>query len=165
MKKLGVMFVLVVPALVAVQGCGSSGPSLSKLTGTVTYKNQPAMGTLVIIPPDGKALSVPIGEGGAYSAKVPPGAVKFGVHIPKLEGGAPNDPAMKNLTPEMKAKMQKAAAGTGGPPLEEMTAEQRKILENLQSVPERYRNATTSMLTTTVVANQDNTFDIKLDSK
>jgi len=57
-------------ALLALAGCGPSGPS-TLVSGSVTYKDKPVTGEITFIGPDGKDAKAPILDG-KYSVANPP---------------------------------------------------------------------------------------------
>jgi len=57
--------------LFLVTGCGKGGPKNS-VSGKVLFKDQPVMGSVTFVGPDGKEVSGPINPDGTYTVNDPP---------------------------------------------------------------------------------------------
>lgn len=68
-RRLRLMFLLL-PFVLAAAGCGASGPH-DVVTGKVTYKGKPVIGT-VVFAGAGKEIAAPINPDGTYTIKAPP---------------------------------------------------------------------------------------------
>jgi hypothetical protein len=87
-------------ALVALAGC-EGGPEVGEVTGTVTVDGQtpPPGSSITFVPTDGKSPTAGASiEGGRYAAKVPVGAARVEIRVPRPAGkpragaGGPDGP-------------------------------------------------------------------------
>jgi hypothetical protein len=134
-----IVTVLVVSLLLA--GCGPKRPS-GTVSGTITYKSKPVNGaTLHFYPSSGsapEAAVIPVSQEGTFSvAGVPPGEYKV---VVESSAGAAPPAGSKNLSPEMKAKMQERAGEMREAPT--------------IPIPKNYQDAKTSTLTCSVTQGQ-----------
>jgi hypothetical protein len=93
-------------------GCSTKAPK-GTVKGTITYKSQPINGGALLLYPTGQGqeVTIPLSQEGTFSvADVPVGDYKVVVQ-PAPTTGVP--PASKDMTPEMKARLE---ALKGPPP-------------------------------------------------
>ena len=142
-------FVLILPMLLAVCGCGNQ---LVNVSGTVTYQAKPVKGgSVIFISTEGKpSVSTEIREDGTYTAeKVPVGTVKICVDTEAL------NPAKRTKAPKYGPPAgQTAPSGFGEGDPEAMTKRYTKI-------PPAYAKEGTTELTYTVISG-DQTYNIEL---
>lgn len=94
--------------VVALSGCGKSGPQTGKLSGAVTLDGTPLeSGSINFIPKDGKGVTMGAKiTNGAYSLSIPYGEKKVEIRAPKVMGqrsayeGDPNSPKV-NIIAEL----------------------------------------------------------------
>jgi hypothetical protein len=92
----------VLAALLTAAGCGE--PGAGEVTGTVTVDGQvpPDGSSITFVPTDGKSPTAGASiESGKYTTKVPVGAAKVQIRVPKFAAGKP--------------KAAKGGPGPGGP--------------------------------------------------
>jgi hypothetical protein len=142
--------------LITATGCGSGGPTLSKVTGKVTLKGTPIKGANVQFHPETGPMAIGITDDqGTFTLTTNgrPGASlglnKVSISKPAATATGMTMPA--NPTPEDMAKM--AAAGNGG----------RRSEPPKSEVPDQYADPSTSKLTADVSSNaSENTFEFNL---
>lgn len=121
-------------------GCGSSGPEMARVSGTVTYQGQPLeTGTISFISTDPARPNAngTLGPGGTYELQTrePSDGAELGEY----------QIAISDIDPDA---MNSALPG--------------EPLELTSKIPEKYQNPATSGLTRTVERGS-NTFDFELD--
>src|SRR4051812_38248822 len=162
MKK--IMCLLLATASACFQGC--AGNPTGKLSGKVTFNKKPVqIGTVLVVSADGKSNVTGYIQDGSFTVDhAPVGTVSLALHIPKLPEGDFKDNKAPKLPPEVDRAMKRAALEQSKegqiPPKagfnpDVASAEQLAGLKALQGVPERFFNARTSGLKTTIQADQE----------
>jgi hypothetical protein len=146
--SLGICLALLV--LVAA-GCSQSS---GKMSGTVTYKNQPLTTGVVTFITETGAATASIDSNGTYTAEeVPPGTAKVSVFVsggaPKMKGGVggvkDRMTIPKDLPPEAQKAFENSKKGGSG-----------------VNIPAKYLDPEQSGLTVTVKSGQNPPYNIEL---
>jgi hypothetical protein len=145
--------------LATIQGCGSKGPSLGKVSGKVTHKGQPVTkGTITFLPEDKneRAASGTIGSDGNYTLTTytqGDGAVlgRHRISIVSREVDVPGGKAQAAQT----MSPQEIMKGSQSPGMRDSPPAQTAL------IPARYNSPDTSGLSF-VVKEGRNTYDIEL---
>lgn len=154
--------------LIISAGCGSSGPALYNVSGTVTYEGKPVEGASILFTPQqGRPSMGATDASGKYTistnGKPGVGAGTYTVTITKQGGASGGEasaadmpPAAEHLTEEEMAKMQQNMIDK----MRNASKERGKIKPAL---PEKYSNPQNSGLTATVTTDAaKNIFDFQL---
>jgi len=142
-QRLGLCFLLSACVLL---GCGESGPPMGRVSGRVTYKDQPVPKATISFIPQVEGARPAIGitdEAGNYQLTTtnPHDGALVGEHLVAIVAKAPYDGPIP--------------PGAGAAMLEELESQGKPL------IPERYFSSATSGLTASVKAGS-NTFDFPL---
>ena len=147
---------LILLALVTLVGCGPKGPKTYMVTGTVTYKDQPVEGAIVVFSPtDGglHATGTTDTAGKFVLTAAQGGAVGKGTTAGNYEVGVTK---RVNTAPVPSKEELEAASAKG----EDLGRKYPVVYKDL--VPAKYNDTTKSGLTAAVEPGKENKFEFKL---